>query len=76
MIKRIHTNASQCAQILEHFKTYAYITTPTARSKFKCERLASRIRNLREEGHNIITTMHKTDEGKRYAVYALKRGRK
>jgi len=38
---------------------------------FGCYRLAARVRNLREQGHNIHTELVVTDDGKRYARYTL-----
>lgn len=39
---------------------------------FGCYRLAARVRNLREQGHNINTELVVTDDGKRYARYTLR----
>ena len=37
-----------------------------------CFRLAARIKDLRDEGHDIVTVMVNNDSGKRWAEYHLK----
>lgn len=57
--------------ILNYLQKYGSITPDEARLFCrKCERLAARISELREDGHNIITD-NKDDTGRivNYAVY-------
>ncbi len=67
---------TQCDQILAHLKTGEYITPKEARELYAIERLASRIGELKNRGHNITTVMIRftTVLGKRgkYAAYRLK----
>ena len=60
---------SQTHQILQYMKAKP-ITAKQALIMFGCFRLAARILDLRDGGHNIITTMTARN-GKRYAVYTL-----
>jgi len=39
---------------------------------FGCYRLAARVRNLREQGHDIHTELCVTTDGKRFARYTLR----
>ena len=71
------TKDSQCIQILNDLTTGVRISvhgTNNSISSFKryeCERLASRVRDLRKEGFDIKTDMVKTESGKRVAEYYL-----
>lgn len=47
------TSASQCAQILAYMQKGNKITSLLALQKFGCMRLASRIHDLRDKGHDI-----------------------
>jgi len=61
---------SQTTAILSHLKK-APITPLQALDKYGCLRLAARIADLRERGHQIETIM--VDHGeKRFAKYKLK----
>ena len=61
---------SQETQILNHLKRKP-LTAMEALQQFGCFRLAARILDLRDSGHNIQTdTIHKG--GKHYAQYTLK----
>ena len=51
----VNTNHSQCSYILNHFLQGKTITQEEARELYACNRLASRILNLRESGHEIDT---------------------
>ncbi len=62
---------SQNQTILEMLKR-GPVTLPEARAVANCERLASRINDLRNQGHNIITERFKTNSGKHVARYHLK----
>ncbi len=61
---------SQCTQILVHMKHHGSITPLEALKRYNCLRLAARIDNLRNRGHNIETDIIKR-KGKRYAKYRL-----
>lgn len=69
------TKHSQCMKILEYLRTHPFINTKIARELFRCERLASRINDLKCRGHKIGKNMisYKDDEGTtiRYAEYYL-----
>ena len=62
---------SQSAMILNFLENGGSLTPIEALEKFKCFRLAARINDLREAGHNINTEIFKDDNGKSYAVYSL-----
>lgn len=63
---------TQAEQILNYMKTGHTITTLEALHFFSCFRLASRISELRSEGHPIVTDMIKTqNSGKMVARYRL-----
>ena len=65
---------TQCELILNHLKKGNKINPLTALSKYKCCRLASRINDLRSEGHNIETNMVNNAEGKKkFAEYYLEK---
>jgi len=52
-------SASKKARILKHLKSGKSLTAMQALKLFGCARLAARIGELKEEGHNIITKMIK-----------------
>lgn len=62
----------QNQQILAYLKKKRNkgVTAIEALEKFGCFRLAARIRNLRDDGHNIIT-MTEQSGNKRFARYVL-----
>jgi hypothetical protein len=66
---------SQCAAILADLKKGRWMTPLEALKRHQCFRLAARIRDLRKEGHEIDTVMHKLPGGKRVARYVLVRSR-
>lgn len=61
---------SQNDEILSFLQTGQSLTAIQALELFKCFRLAARIANLRDQGHNIKTTILEC-RGKRYASYKL-----
>ena len=61
---------TQSDQILKHLKSGNTITAINALNKFGCFRLAARINDLRNDGHDIKTEMM-TSNGKTFAVYYL-----
>lgn len=46
---------SQSALVLKYLQSGRSLTAAEALARFNCFRLAARIRELRERGHNIIT---------------------
>jgi len=66
---------SQCEQILEYLKKGNTITPLEALDRFGCFRLASRINDLKNQGHCIGMEMRlNLKTGKRYAEYFLLEG--
>ena len=63
---------TQKDMILSWLQKGKTITPMEALEKFGCFRLAARIHNLRESGHNIVATDYETPSGKRVARYSLK----
>ena len=61
---------SQSAKVLYHLQNYGPLTAIEALELFACFRLAARINDLKEAGHDIQTKTVKED-GKKYAVYSL-----
>ncbi len=62
---------SQCDDILAHLKT-GPITPVQALNSYGCFRLAARIKDLREQGHDIETRDLELPNGKTVAQYFLK----
>ncbi len=60
---------SQNTQILAALKKGESITPLDALKRFDCLRLGARIKNIRDMGYQITTTINQT--GKRYAVYSM-----
>jgi len=62
---------SQSAKVLYHLENYGSLTAIEALELFACFRLAARINDLKEAGHNIQMEMKKMKNGKKIAVYSL-----
>jgi hypothetical protein len=62
---------SQNKQILAHLQRGDALTPIEALTKYGCFRLASRIHELRTDGHDIMTIKEKTPSGKYIARYSL-----
>ena len=62
---------SQSAAILYHLQNYGSLTQLQAIDLFNCMRLAARVADLRDAGHNIQTDMKRLKNGKKIAVYSL-----
>lgn len=62
---------TQTESILSHLKSGKQIDPLQALNEYGCFRLAARVKELRDEGHNIKSTKVKGREGKIYAVYWL-----
>ncbi len=64
---------SQNGRILTYLKEGHTITHFDALKGFDCARLASRINDLRNQGHEIVTVHEFTRTGKRIARYKLQK---
>jgi hypothetical protein len=64
------TEATQTRAILAHLRTQT-ITAFEALQLYGCFRLAARIKDLRDEGHDIHTERVEVQTGKRIAEYTL-----
>jgi len=62
---------SQSAKVLYHLENYGSLTAIEALELFACFRLAARINDLKEAGHDIQMEMKKMKNGKKIAVYSL-----
>lgn len=62
---------TQREQILEYLEKRGSLTQLVAWSEMRVWRLAARIKELRERGHNIKTITRRDERGGRYAVYKL-----
>jgi beta-lactamase class D len=65
------SSESQNAKILSWLENGNKITALEALQLFGCFRLASRVHDLRERGHNIMKEMIIQPNGKRVAQYSL-----
>lgn len=61
---------SQRDTIVTHLQKHGSISPLEARHVYGIERLASRIDELRQNGHSIETRQKRDPRGKRYAEYA------
>jgi hypothetical protein len=66
-----HTRPNQSALILAYMQRGQRIDAMKALSMFRCFRLAARIGELREAGHDIKTEMVDNHNGGRHAEYYL-----
>ena len=62
---------SQSAKVLYHLQNYGSLTAIEALELFACFRLAARINDLKEAGHDIQMEMKRLKNGKKIAVYSL-----
>ena len=63
---------SQTTEILARLRAGHNITAIDALNEFQCFRLASRIDELRQDGHDIVTETIDLPTGKRIASYWLR----
>ena len=63
---------SQTDMVLGYLQKGKTLTPMEALDKFGCFRLAARVHDLRNSGHNILATDYETPTGKRVARYSLK----
>ena len=66
---------SQNDSVLMWLQRGKTLTAMDALEKFGCFRLAARIHDLRNSGHNIIANSYELPNGKRVAKYSLKSAR-
>lgn len=68
-------NISQCDRILRHLRDHGSITAIEAFIEYGILRLAARISDLKERGHNITSEIvhgaNRYGEPTRYSVYRL-----
>ena len=69
------STTSQNQMVLEHLEKHKSITGWDAIGMYHITRLAARIKDLKESGHNIITVMQYA-ESRRWAKYILMKGNK
>jgi hypothetical protein len=62
---------SQKSQVLSHLKHHGPLTPLRALGVYGIYRLAARVYELKQEGHNIETLIHSDPKGKTYAEYRL-----
>ena len=66
---------TQCDKVLRHLRDYGSITAIEAFSEYGILRLAARISDLKERGHNITREIkhgkNKYEEPVHYSVYRL-----
>lgn len=66
---------TQCDRIIRHLRDYGSITSIEAISEYGILRLASRISDLKQKGHNIVsetaTGKNRYGEKTRYSIYRL-----
>lgn len=67
---------TQNQEVLAYLKTGKSITASVALREFRCFRLAARIRDLRDDGHNIVSITKKqrskrTGRIVRFCTYTL-----
>jgi hypothetical protein len=61
---------NQCEQILKYLKNGQTLTAVEALDRFGCFRLAARVSDLRDQGHQILTSWESNGE-KRWARYSI-----
>jgi hypothetical protein len=62
---------SQTQTLLEHMLAGKTITPMKAMMVYGVHRLAARIRDLRDAGHNIVTDLKEDESGRQYAEYRI-----
>lgn len=72
---RTHATTAQCSSILRALRAGRALTPVEALQDFGRLRLAARIYDLRQDGHDIVTFWQQ-DANKRWAVYRLLRSAK
>lgn len=62
---------SQKNKVLSYLRSKPYITQLVAKQVYGVERLASRITDLKNDGHEMKRQICKDESGKRYTRYSL-----
>lgn len=62
---------TQCEQILKHLQTRGTLTPIDALNEYGVFRLAARVKDLRDSGHNVVT-IRETQGEKVFARYLLR----
>lgn len=62
---------SQRTAVLKHLRDHGSLSSVEAEAVYKIRRLASRIDELRQDGHPIASVCRKDAVGQRYVKYAL-----
>ena len=65
------TTTTQKIAILAHMRKHRTITALEALDQYQCFRLAARIKDLRDDGHQIHTETLEITTGKHIAEYVL-----
>lgn len=63
---------NQKSAVLNYLREFGPITPLKAMSEFRIMRLAAVVKRLRNDGHDIHTTIRKTYDGRPYAEYSLR----
>ncbi len=63
---------SQKQLILKHLTTGRNLSQHAARELYRVERLAARITELKDDGHDIVTISAQDVTGRRYSLYRLR----
>jgi len=66
---------AQKDMVLGYLQKGKSLTPLEALEKFGCFRLAARVHDLRNAGHNIVASVYETSSGKHVARYSLKASR-
>jgi len=62
---------TQTEAIRAHLMQHNSITPIEALDKYGCFRLAARIKDLRNEGFSVVSTIIESETGKRYCRYVM-----
>lgn len=62
---------SQCNEVLHHLECVGHLDPMTALRRYGVMRLAARVCDLRDQGHEIHTQLFTANNGKRFARYYL-----
>ena len=65
---------TQCEQVLQHLRTRGTLTPIDALNEYGCFRLAARVKDLRDAGHDVVTIRESQGE-KCFARYMLRPGK-
>lgn len=63
--------ANHKVQIMAHFRKGLTLTDRESRGLFRKDRLAARIKDLRNDGYTILTTMEPNGNGGQHGRYSL-----